>query len=124
MTTFKYFELIAFFYAGIFEQIKQGIAFDMAVNISFDNLWLFPEHENRLSNLILQTQYLNVKYAMHKSFTPKQIEVYKNQLELVNNEDLVFWLNPDELEHLNETIYNLDSEIDIFLQNDPFSPNK
>lgn len=116
MTNFKYFELIAFFYTGIFDQIKQGIAFDMAVNISFDCLWLFPEQENRLSNLVVLIQNAHIKYAMNKTFTEKQIEVYKRQLELIKNDDLTTWLSPDELEHFNETVYNLNVEIDDFLQ--------
>lgn len=115
MTNFKYYELIAFFYAGIFDQIKQGVAFEMAVNISVDSFWLYPEQENRLSNLILHIHFLNVKYAMNKSFNANQIEVYKNQLELIKNDDFTEWLKPDELEHLNESIYNLNAEIENFL---------
>ena len=120
MTDFKYFELIAYFYSSIFAQVKQGIDFDMAVNSTLDGYWSFPEYENRLSNLIVQIQYLNVKFAMNKSFTAKQIEIYKHQLELIKNDDLATWLSLDELEHFNETVYHLNAEIDDFLQkNDP-----
>jgi hypothetical protein len=115
MSNFKYYELIAFFYAGIFGQIKQGIAFEMAINVSFDSFWLYPEDDNRLSNLIVLIHYLNVEYATHKVFTEKQVELYKNQLELIKDDDLAIWLKEEELEHLNETILQLNSEIDDFL---------
>ena len=114
MINFRYFELIAFFYAGIFDQIKQGTAFEMAVNISFDSFWSYPEQENRLSNLILTIHGLNVDYAMNKSFAAKQIEIYENHLEWIKSDDLTRLLEPYELEHFNETIYNLNIEIDRF----------
>lgn len=117
MTDFKYYELIAFFYHSIFDQIKQGIAFDMAVNISLDSFWFYPEHEHRLSNLIVLIQSFHVTYAMDKSFTKKEIDVYKNQLELIKNDDLSIWLSPDELEHFNESVFNLNAEIEDFLLN-------
>jgi hypothetical protein len=122
MSNFKYFELIAYFYSSIFAQVKQGIDFDMAVNSRLDDYWFFPEYENRLTNLVVQIQYLNVKFAMNKSFTAKQIEIYKHQLELIKNDDLTAWLSPDELEHFNETVYNLNAEIDDFLQSNPSKP--
>jgi hypothetical protein len=115
MTDFKYFELIAYFYSGIFGQIKQGIEFDMAVSIKLDSYWFYPETENRLSNLIVLIHCLNVRYAMNKVFTVKQIEVYRNQLELIKDDDLTIWLNQEEIEHLNETISQLNTEIDDFL---------
>jgi hypothetical protein len=116
MKNLKYFELIAYFYSSIFSQMKQGIDFDMALNSRLDDYWFYPEFENRLSNLIVEIQYLNVKYATHKKFTEKQIEGYRHQLELIKNDDLNIWLSPDELEHFNETVYNLNAEIDDFLQ--------
>lgn len=115
MKTFNYFELIAFFYSGIFNLIKQGSSFDMATNQSQDDFWHYPEIQNRLSNLVTFIHFLNIKYALHKKFTAQQIEVYKHQLELIKNDDLTAWLRPDELEHFNETVYNLNAEIEEFL---------
>ncbi|MFM9948080.1 MAG: hypothetical protein ACKV1O_09095 [Saprospiraceae bacterium] len=111
MGNFTYFELIAFFYYGVFDQVKQGTSFEMAVNSSFDNFWSYPEYEHRLPNLIIQIQYLHIKYSFNKSFTSKQVEVYKKQLELIKNDDLSTMLNEDELYHLNELIEILDNEI-------------
>lgn len=111
MENFQYFELIAFFYRGIFDQIRQGQSFEQAVNSTLDDFWLYPEHENRLANLIVQIQYLFVIYSMTKSFTPKQIEVYKTQLDLVKNDDLNTWLNQEELAHLNESIIDMNEYI-------------
>jgi hypothetical protein len=115
MNRFNYFQLIAYFYNGVFDQIKQGSNFEMAVNQSEDDSWLYPESDNRLSNLVVFIHFLNIKYAMHKTFTAKQIEVYKNQLELIKDDDLSVWLAQEELEHFHETIYNLNAEIDNFL---------
>lgn len=116
MTNFKYFELIAYFYSSIFGQVKQGIDFDMAVNSRLDDYWFFPEYENRLTNLVVQIQYLHIKYAMYKNFTAKQIEGYKTQLELIKDDDLSVWLAPEELEDFNENIFLLNYEIETFLQ--------
>jgi hypothetical protein len=116
MTNFKYFELIAYFYSSIFDQVKQGIDFDMAVNSRLDDYWFFPEYENRLTNLVVGIQYLNVKFAIHKTFTAKQIEVYKTQLELIKDDDLSVWLAQEELEDFNETVFLLNYEIETFLQ--------
>ncbi|MDX2282360.1 MAG: hypothetical protein NW218_22405 [Saprospiraceae bacterium] len=116
MNRFNYFQLIAYFYNGVFDQIKQGSNFEMAVNQSEDDSWLYPESDNRLSNLVVFIHFLNIKYAMHKTFTAKQIEVYKNQLELIKDDDLSVWLAPEELEHFNETVFLLNYEIETFLQ--------
>jgi hypothetical protein len=116
MRTFNYFQLIAFFYSGIFDLIKQGSNFEMATNRTLDDFWHYPENENRLSNLVILIQNAHIKYAMYKTFTARQIEVYKHQLELIKDDDLTLCLCPDELEHFNETVYNLNAEIDDFLQ--------
>jgi hypothetical protein len=115
MKTFNYFQLIAFFYSGIFDLIKQGSNFDMATNQSQDDFWHYPESDNRLSNLVSFIQFLNIKYALNKTFTERQIEVYRHQLELIKNDDLTTWLSLDELEHFDETVYNLNAEIEDFL---------
>lgn len=112
MNDFNYFELIASFYYGIFDQIRQGISIDMSVNQSLDDFWLYPEYDNRLPNLVVLVQYLHIKYSFNKSFTKTQIEIYKNQIELIKNDDLCIWLSSDELNHLNETIKALNSTIE------------
>lgn len=114
MESFNYYALIVSFYAGIFDQIKQGIAFEMAAAMSNNDLWAYPEDENRLSNLIVEIHYLNVQYAMNKAFIATQIEFYRDLLESIKEDDLTEWLNEEEIEHLNESILILNSNIDNF----------
>ena len=61
-------------------------------------------------------------YSLHKSFSKKEIEVFTAYFEWAKYDDLTQWLDSDELEHFNETVYHLNAEIDDFLQkNDPMS---
>ena len=113
MDKLNYFQTIAFFYSGIYNQIKQNRTFDQSLYLELDDMWLYPENEYLLNNLIVNIHYLNVIYATKREFTPKQIEVYKNQLKLVQkNTNISEWLTADELEHFNETIDQLNYEID------------
>lgn len=114
MENFKYYELIASFYSTIFNIIRQGSEFNMAVNRTLDAYWFYPEPENRLSNLIVLIHCLHVEYAMNKEFTKNQTEFYKKQLESIKEDDLTGWLNEEEIEHLNESILILNSNIDNF----------
>jgi hypothetical protein len=116
MKKIKYFETIALFYSGIFDQIKQGIDLNSAISIEFDSDWQYPEKENRLSNLIVLIHCLDTVYALHKSFTSKEIELYQEHLAFIKDEDLTQWLDKDELEHFNETVFLLNYEIETFLQ--------
>lgn len=116
MKKIKYFETIALFYSGIFDQIKQGIDLNSAISIEFDRSWQYPEKENKLSNLIVLIHYLDTVYALHKSFNIKEIELYKEHLEFIKDEDLIQWLDKDELEDFNENIFLLNYEIETFLQ--------
>lgn len=112
MTNFNYYELLAFFYSGIFKQVKQGIDLDQAIIIIDDAFWMFPEEQYYLNNLIVCIHYMNVAYALEKNFTPKQVEVYKTQLKLVKeNVNISEWLTSDEMEHFTETIDQLNYEI-------------
>jgi hypothetical protein len=113
MTNFSYFELIAFFYSGIFKHVKQDTDFDQANIRVYDDLWLFPEEQNYLNNLIVYINYMNVVYILRKRFTTKQIEVYKNQLKLVHeNINIQELLSEDEYEHFIETLNQLNYEIE------------
>ncbi len=113
MTNFKYFKLIAFYYNGIFGLIKQGTPIDQANIRGYDDFWLYPENDNYLNNLIVYLHFMNVVFALRKSFTFKQIEVYKNQLKLVNeNINISDWLSSDEMEHFKESVSQLNFEIE------------
>ncbi len=113
MYNLNYFQVIAFFYSGIYNQIKQKRTFEQSLNSEFDDMWLYPENEYLLNNLIVIIQYLNVKYATTKKFTSQQIELYKNQLKLVQEKiNLSEWLSEDEMEHFTETLDQLNYEIE------------
>jgi hypothetical protein len=115
MTNLKYYRLIAYFYSTIFDIVKQNVEIDIALSRTLDGYWFYPEDENRLSNLIVVIHFMNVEYAMNKVFTKAQIKLYKDQLELIKDDDLTIWLNEEELTDLNETISQLNTEIDDFL---------
>lgn len=117
MRQIKYFEIIALFYSGVFDQIRQGIDMNSAISIEFDSFWKYPEKENSLSNFIILIHCLNAVYSLHKTFTKKEIELFKEYYELTKNIDLTNWLDIDEIEHFNEKVYNLNSFIDDFVQN-------
>jgi hypothetical protein len=56
---------------------------------------------------------MNVVYAINRSFTFKQIEVYKNQLNLVKeNINISDLLTSDEMEHFTETLNQLNYDIE------------
>ena len=113
MYNLNYFQVIAFFYSGIYNQIKQKRTFEQSLNSEFDDMWLYPENEYLLNNLIVIIQYLNVKYATTKKFTSQQIELYKNQLKLVQEKiNLSEGLSEDEMEHFTETLDQLNYEIE------------
>ena len=113
MTSYKYYELIASYYAVIFDCVKQGTNIDQSNIRSYDDLWLFPESENYLHNLVVYIQFMKVIYALRRAFTHKLIEVYKKQLQLVQeNIKVSDWLSEEELEHFNETVDQLNYEIE------------
>ena len=113
MANFNYFKEIAFYYTGIFGLMKQGDDIAHANARGGNDYWLFPEEQNYLNNLIILIHYMNVVYALRKNFTIKQIEVYKNQLKLVqDNITISEWLSSDEIEHFTETVDQLNYEIE------------
>lgn len=117
MKKIKYFEIIALFYSGIFDQIRQGIDLHSAINIEFDSSQKYPEKENSLSNFIVLIHCLTAVYSLHKSFTKKEIDLFMEYSEYIKHKDLIHWLDKDELEHFNETVYNLNATIEAFLLN-------
>ncbi len=119
MKKINYFEIIALFYSGIFDQIKQGIDFNSAIAIEFDSSWQFPEEEHRLSNFIILIHCLSATYALRKAFTMKEIELFRGYHDITKYEELQLSLNQEELEHLDETIYNLNFEINNFMRDNP-----
>ncbi len=113
MNNINYFQVIAFFYSGIYNQIKQNRTFEQSLHSEHEDMWLYPENENLLNNLIVNIHYLNVIYAMRKNFTIKQIELHKSHLKLVHeNINIQALLSEDEYEHFTETLNQLNYEIE------------
>jgi hypothetical protein len=87
-----------------------------AISIEFDSSWKYPEKENFLSNFIILIHCLNAVYSINKIFSKKEIELFKEYFEQSEHKDFIHWLDKDESEHFNETVYLLNTLIDDFLQ--------
>lgn len=111
MKNVNYFEVIAFYYRGIYDLIKQGQSFKQAEAISFESFWLYPENENQINNLILLVESINVEFSLTKKFRKQAVDLYKKLNGQIAEMDLTKYLTDNELEVFNESIEVLNADL-------------
>lgn len=107
MKNWDYFELIATYYRAYFALVEQGINVIEANNRIIDDFYSYPENENILSNLISIIQNINIQVCLSKRVFKGSVEVFNRQLHLINDELLIQELSTKEVEHLKESIEEL-----------------
>ena len=112
MGNWKYYQLIATFYGAFFDLVGQGVTYGDAINRVFNDFWFFPEENNKLVNLISLTQYIEVKFSMDNKINNDLVVLFNSQIEKMNSINLEENLTLEEIEHLTETIDEINYKID------------
>lgn len=104
MKNWNYFELTATLYKSYFLYKEQGDSSEHAIARMGLDFWFYPENENIVENLLLITTSLSVKISLFKKVNKRSVDLFKNQLLMINDDLLSNELEPNEKEHLTETI--------------------
>jgi len=116
MTNFKYFELISFYHRSIYDFLSQGESFEMANERAFDDFWDHSNQPSDLQNIIVLIESMNVEYALTKTYRSQPIKMYKELLEKIRSVELSKFMNEYEIEVFQESIEELNNQIEVFLK--------
>lgn len=111
MKTFNYFETIAIFHQGIWGQLRQGISLEQSIAISFDSMWLYPEEEHVLNNMVILIELINVELGIHKKMRKQASDLYQKLQKQIKVIDLKLLMSEYEIEAFEESIEVLDSDL-------------
>lgn len=111
MENWKYYQLIATFYRALFALIAQGVKINDAIHRVFEDFYFFPEEKNTLSNFVSKIQYINVLYSLDKNINTELVNSFKLHLNKINEIKLEDYLDSEEIEHLEESIDEVNHKI-------------
>jgi hypothetical protein len=112
MNNWRYYQIITTFYRSFVNLVGQGVTYDEAINRTFEDFWFYPPDKNELVNLICLIQFVDVKFAIDKRISQDLVSIFKLQVEKINLIKLDEYLSIDEVDHLKETISEVEYKID------------
>ena len=117
MKKLNYFQLIAIFYRAYLNYSVKGQTNEESAHRVFEDFWAMPEEKNYLYNYIVLLQYINIVFLMNDEINIELEKLYKKQINLVSTKTIEENLNADEIEHLNESIEDIEIKIKAMKRN-------
>ena len=84
---------------------------DQAIGISVDSFWDYSPSPSSLQNIIVLIEGINVEYSITHKYRLQAIELYKDLLGKINKLDLNKLLEDYEFEVFKESIELLNNEL-------------
>lgn len=116
MKNWNYFELLATIYKSFFLYKEQGDSSEQAIARMGLDFWFYPENENIIENLILIITTISIKLNLFEKVDMELIKVLEKQLLLINEDLLSSQLKENEIEHLNESIEEVNYKINKMMK--------
>jgi hypothetical protein len=104
MKNWKYYEQIAHYYSSYFSAIEQNRSIEMAIATTFEDYFFYPKEDNLVSNMITIVLDIKIQISLLKKVNKTSVDLFKTQLSLMEDDLLSNELEPNEQEHLTETI--------------------
>ena len=112
MEKWKYFELIAFYYRNFFAALQQNKDINLAIQRSFDDYLFEPKEKYKFLYVIISIQDLEIQISMLNKVSKQSVDFYLKQLEIISTENINEYLLPNEVEHLQESILELNCKLE------------
>lgn len=118
MNNWKYYELIAHYYSSFFSCLEQNRSTEMAIATTFESYYFYPKEANVIVNLVAIIQNIKLQIALLKSVNNISIDLFRTQLTIIDYTLLSTEMEPNEIDHLNETIAEIEQKLKTVIVQD------